>query len=712
VTPEQQSLALRDLAGAWPALIPPNRISVSAGAARSLVIKRPGGASGNWNPLETPYMVDPTNTLASRSFSAVCFVAPAQAGKTVSLGEGWMTHCVLNDPGDMLIVQMNQDKAREYSKQRLDRAIRNSPDLRAMRSASSRDDNTHDKLFRNGMWVRIAWPTASNMSSTSYRYTFGTDYDRWPDNIDGEGDGFTLMSARTRTFLSRGMTCLESSPGRDIEDPSWAPSTPHEAPPVTGILGIYNRSDRRRLYWKCPHCGDWFEAKPGLDLFRLPSEEELLESVRSLDIDTFARQHAVVACPSCGVEIVPRQRDGMNRAILEGKGGWLAEGLSADDRDRITGTPRTSSIAGYWLGGIAATYQSWEGLIRSYVQGLLEYQMTGSETSLMTTVNTGQGMPFMPAHLREAARGLAKGRTTEDVARFIVPDAARFLVSFVDVQGGANARFIAHVFAVGAHKEKWLIDRYQITESKRDAGDGLLAPIDPAAHGEDWDVITEKVVQSTYRTTVPGRELRMHLTLVDAGGEDGVSDKAYAWARRLRTAGLLQRSVRLTKGHGGKVDWHYRETYVGGKQGKGDVPLWLLSPNKLKDMVAAGRRRRVPGPGYYHLPTPKGPANPDGWLPAAVLEELDAEVRGDDGQRVQIKKRNELLDGAANVEAGLMMLGCDRKGFWDAPPLWALPLDAGNSGVITAEERRAERAAAPPVKEWGRRSARSAYLDG
>nr|WP_261912952.1 phage terminase large subunit family protein [Salmonella enterica] len=25
------------------------------------------------------------------------------------------------------------------------------------------------------------------------------------------------------------------------------------------ILSLYNRGDRRRWYWPCPHCGDWFQ---------------------------------------------------------------------------------------------------------------------------------------------------------------------------------------------------------------------------------------------------------------------------------------------------------------------------------------------------------------------------------------------------------------------------------------------------------------------
>ena len=40
----------------------------------------------------------------------------------------------------------------------------------------------HDKTFAHGMWVRIAWPTIGNLSSTEYRYVAFTDYDRMPDD--------------------------------------------------------------------------------------------------------------------------------------------------------------------------------------------------------------------------------------------------------------------------------------------------------------------------------------------------------------------------------------------------------------------------------------------------------------------------------------------------------------------------------------------------
>lgn len=707
---DEMVVALGDVCSAYPALEPPNRMSVCEGVASVLKIKRPGGGNGPWSPAETPYMVKPGNTLASRRHSAVCFVGPAQTGKTVLLIDGWMAHCVVNDPGDMMVVQMTQDKAREYSKQRIDRAIKNSPKLEAMRSSLARDDNLHDKQFRNGMWVKFAWPTATNFASTSYRYVAGTDYDRWPDDIDGEGDGFTLMGKRTTTFLSRGMVAVESSPSRPITDPTWRPATPHEAPPVGGILGIYNRSDRQRLYWPCPHCRSYFEATPGLGRFHLPSDDELIEGIREIDIDKFARQYARVICPN-GCVIRPAERETMNRLAV-----WLEEGLTIDENGRVSGNPRTSSIAGFWLGGLAATYVSWEGLIRKHAQALLDYALTGSELPLMTTANTDQGVPYMSRLLAAARDGQGVKRYDADLKRYIVPAWARFLVATVDIQGGKGARFVVQVMAIGVHQEQQLVDRYNITMSQREGFGDEKAPLDPGQYPEDWDILTDKVLPATYRIDgMEDRELRLRLLVVDTGGEGGVTDNAYAWYRRLRKAGKHQR-VRVTKGASGRPEWHIKETMVGGKQGSGDIPLQLLNPNLFKDIVDANLKRPSPGPGYYHFPEPRHPIkNPDGWLPQTFFDELAAEVRNENGVWEQIKKRNESFDLCYMTRAGCMMLGADKRNFWDNPPGWAKPLPE-NSDVVVSEIRRAEqataqqaRATAPP-STLERRVTRSSYL--
>lgn len=214
-----------------------------------------------------------------------------------------MAHAIVNDPGDMLFIQMSKDKAREFSKTDIDRAIRNSPKVQAMLTGRTVDSNTFDTMFRHGMWLRTAWPTVSNVSGSTYRYTACTDYDRIEnaDNVGGEGPLFDLMKKRTTTFQSRGMSLIESSPGYPLTDPAWRPATAHEAPPTGGILNLYNRSDRNRWYWTCPDCHDWFEAAPGLALFDLPPLNNCLRTCARQIYPRLRPNTAKWCAPNAGV---------------------------------------------------------------------------------------------------------------------------------------------------------------------------------------------------------------------------------------------------------------------------------------------------------------------------------------------------------------------------------------------------------------------------
>ena len=688
MTPKTESdfkKATGDIFSAYAAFRPPQRVTVSEGAARSLVIKQTGGTSAPWSASETPYMCEPIDTLASRRHESVCFVGPARCGKTEGLITGWMTHAVVNDPGDMAIVHMSQEKAREFSRTTIDRAIRNSPDLLALKSGNSNADNTFDKSFKHGMWLKIAWPTVSNLSGSTYRYVAFTDYDRMPDDIGGEGAPYPLGLKRTQTFLSRGMCLVESSPGRDIDDPNWQPATRHEAPPVRGILGIYNTSDRRRWYWKCLDCFDWFEAAPGVGLFNLPDELELLDIVRTDSIESLASKYAKIVCPHCG-----SVHEQARRKTFNAKGRWLADGVTINADDEISGEPRTSSVAGYWLGGVAAAFQPWKSILTRHLQGLQQYALNGSEETLKNAVNVDQGMPYLSMHLREAAKGAKSPseRASATNERFVVPDQTRFITASVDVQGGTGARFVVQVQAHGINFETWLIDRYEIRDSVREGMGSEFAPIDPASYAEDWDRLTEKVVRATYRTTTDGVEMRVKMVAVDSGGEDGVTDKAYAWYRRLRREGLHKR-VMLVKGASTKGAPIIKESWVGNRSGreKGDIPVYMLNSNLMKDAVYAGIQRTSHGSGYHHFPAPKSLANPKGWLPQSFFDELNAEVREKSGVWKQIRKRNEAFDLCCYNRAACLRLGVDKIKDWANAPKWALPIER-NSETMTREERR------------------------
>lgn len=687
----ETSRAFASLAGDLPdtlgALARPRRVSVTQGAADALVISDGGGYTGAWTPEQVPYLAEPMDLLGGRRYEAVCFVGPARTGKTAGLILGWMAHALTNDIGRMMVMHMTEKKAAMLSKLDVDTAIAASDKLRALRSPRAHDDTVGLKIFRHGMAIRFAWPSPSELAATTYRYVALTDYDRYPRTGLG-GEVFDTAHKRTETLMSRRKTLVESSPEREMEDPHWSPATPHEAPPCGGILGIYNRGDRRRWYWPCPHCREYFEAAPGLSLFsRLPPEAELLEDVRSMDIGRRAREWSQIYCPRCAGEITQADKHRLNRA-----GVWLQDGQHIDPDGTVHGDERHTTIASFWLGGVAAAYQTWLSIVTRYLQGLQQFALTGSEQALQATTYTDQAMPYTTRALLDEADREAGMHIDDSLERFHVPPWARFLVAFVDVQAGRRAGFVVQVHAVGVDMEQAIVDRYHMT----DAADPRRV-IDPAAYAEDWDVLTARVVNATYRLG-DGRELRVLATGVDTGGEKGVTPQAYAWYGRLRTAGLSGR-VYLTKGASAKQ----RHTVLSakGRDERGRplpwLRLYLTQTDELKNQIDAALRRKTPGPTYMHFPA---------WLPPSFFDELRAEVRSKDGKwrKLRDNAANEALDCWAGVLAVCYILGPanPQKRFpWDAPPAWALPLDAGNSEIVTRDERRELQAPAPTPRKRG-----------
>jgi len=679
---------ISDLKGCLGALQRPRRVPVSQGASEILVLSDPGGYSGPWQLSMVPYLKKPMDELASRYYESVCFVGPARTGKTAGLILGWMAHVVVHDIGRMMIVHMTADKASQLSKLEVEPAIEASPKWRAVKSPSAHDNNINLKVFKHGMAVKFAYPTPAHLAGFTYRYVALTDYDRFP-SFRGGGEIYDTAHKRTETSMSRRMTLVESSPERDIEDPLWRPATSHEAPPCGGILGIYNRGDRQRWHWPCPHCGEYFEAKPGLELFAtLPDAEELIATIRDIDINRFAGQHSQIWCPHCAAQITAEHKFAMNT-----RGVWVAEGQRVLPNGTLEGEALTSRIASFWLGGVAAAYQSWEGIVRQYLYGLQQYALSGSEETLRKSVFTDQAMPYLPRSLIENTE-LAPEERAEDHRQYYVPDWTRFLVATVDVQGGVRASFVVQVHAIGENLEQAIVDRYSITDSPR----GKERQIDPSVYIEDWEAVTQKVVENVTYKIADGRELLIHAVGVDTGGEAGVTTLAYSWYQSLRARRLNQR-VFLLKGEGRKLGFLTKQSWGRDTHGRKmrDVPLYLVDTNATKNVVAAQMRRVTPGPGYMHFPK---------WLKRSFYEELKSERVDKNGKWFKIRERNEAFDLWVYVIAVCHILGPanDLKVFdWSNPPPWARPLDGGNSNVITRDERRELKAAV--TKQPRRRSA-------
>ncbi|HDD9597336.1 TPA: phage terminase large subunit family protein [Escherichia coli] len=631
----------------------PRRMRVADAVAQYMRVPMGAGNSVPWDPLVAPYVIEPMNCLASREYDAVIFVGPARTGKTIGLIDGWVIYNVICDPADMLIIQMTEEKAREHSKKRLARTFRVSPEVVSRLSPNKNDNNVYDRTFLAGNYLKIGWPSVNIMSSSDYKCVALTDYDRFPEDIDGEGDAFSLASKRTTTFMSSGMTLVESSPGRDVKDVKWRRTSPHEAPPTTGILSLYNRGDRRRWYWPCPHCGEYFQPCG-----------DVVAGFRDIADPVLASEAAYIQCPSCSGRIMPEQKRELN-----GRGVWLRDGESINADGSRYGDPRRSRIASFWMEGPAAAYQTLSQLVYKLLTAEQEYETTGSEETLKTVINTDWGLPYLPRASMEQRKSELLELRAEPVPSRSVPDGVNFLVVTVDVQAGRHRRFVVQVTGYGSRGERWIIDRYNITQSLRGDSDGESQRIDPASYPEDWDVLLTDVFHKSWPlASDPSQQMRLMAMAVDSGGEDGVTDNAYKFWRRCRRDGLGKR-IYLFKGDSIRRAKLITRTFPDntGRTGRraqaaGDVPLWLLQTDALKDRVNNALWRDSPGPGYVHFPD---------WLGSWFYDELTYEERSSDGKWSKPGRgANEAFDLMVYAEALVILHGYEKIRWPDAPE-WA-----------------------------------------
>lgn len=694
---------------------PPIRRSVSETARAVVKVKSAGGSIDSWDHETTPYMLEPMNMLESRARRAVVFIGPAQSGKTQALIDCWLAHVATASASDMMILQATQGVARDFESMRIRPLLRNSEAIRARFGKSGHDNNTYDKRFVTGDTLLLGWPSENVLQGKPLRRVALTDYDRMPDNIGGQGSPYDLAYVRGRRFRSLAMTLVESSPGREQTDPQWQPANPHQAPPATGIFSLYNLGDMRRYYWPCPECGEHYMQPPGPDGFHYHVDRDLLG-----DIIPESLRDVAVICSACGALITEDRKPQMLQEAL-----WVPAGCRIE-AGRVVGTPRASEIASYWLHGAHAAFQPWYGLLLAYLQAQHIYDTTGSEESLRTRVMQDWAAPYISQSRKNARTSADIEARAEVLAPRTVPAGVRFLQAAVDIQ---KNRFVVQVIGHGRDRERWLIDRYDIHASARTDHTGQQRPVDPSVYPEDWDLITERVICSSYPLVdAPHKRLNIRVTVCDSGGRGGVTRRAYDYYRLLRRQRLAHRFALVkgvasdpTKSRQPTVAETYPDNTARADRhsgARGDVPVYLLHVNELKDTLDADLQRETPGQGYLHIPR---------WITAEQpnwYRELTAEIRTEKGWEPadRSQARNEswdllVYDAAATLipqdQAGIVQTKQRRAHHatpaaridWDRPPVWAGPLEHNSEvdAVISPTEivPTSARAKMPPRRPRG-----------
>lgn len=668
---------------------PPLRMTVTESAEEFREIVNPGVYVGKWRVAVTPYLREPNDVLTSRLHTGMIFVGPAQSGKTDILFN-WLTYTATCDPADMLIYHMTRASARDFFIRRVDRYYRDSPKVAKHILPGKQNRSMQTTRFSSGALLSMSWPSITEMSGKPVPRLWLTDFDRFPMDVDGEGNPYSLAKKRATTFKNRGMCVAESSPGFEVDDPRWIRTTAHEAPPTKGILSLYNNGDRRKWYWPCPVCNLSFE----------PTFEHLRYRTDSEDFLACAEE-AHMVCPHCGGVLHHHATDnGPGKDALNAKGVWVKDGQlwmpGADGLDgEITGKPRRSDIASFWLNGAAATFTTWTTLVYNYLKAVDDFVKTGSQEALKVTVNTDQGLPYLP-------RGSEINRLPEELKNRagqsplgIVPKGVLFLIATIDIQ---KNRFVVQVHGFGKGSDIWIVDRFDVKLSKRiDESTKQNFWISPASYLEDWNELIPTILTKDYPLAGPNEKRRMTIKMVgcDSGGREGVTTNAYNFWRFLVSGpdqgapipvgwreGLWRR-FQLVKGTPNPAaprvqiifpDSDRKDRKAGAR---GEVPILSMNSNLLKDQVDAMLNRTVENGGKVTFADD---------LPDSFYSELVAEKRTPKGWENPKNLRNEAWDLLyyALALAISRHVGIERID-WEKPPGWASPWESNDLVYLPAE---------------------------
>ena len=381
-------------------------LTVSEWADRHRILSgRAAAEPGHWRTRRAPYLREPMDCLSARSpIKRVVVQKAAQLGFTEALGVNWLGYVIQHAPAPFLFVQPTVELAKRLSRQRVETMIAESAALRSRVSSPRSRDAANTVLlkeFPSGVVALTGANSAAGLCAFSCRYLAFDEVDRYPPDVEGEGDPISLAEARGRTYGSRRKALVMSTPT------------------LAGLSRIekeYLATDQRRYFVPCPAC----------ELF------QVLEFGR-LEWPPGRPRAARYRCAGCG-ELI---REGAKAKMLA-RGEW-----------RPTAPSSEPDVAGF---AINALYSPVGWLSWAEIAATAE-RAAGDPRRLQTFTNTVLGETYAAPSEAPDWRRLRDRQS--DALLGMVPRGVLFLTAGVDVQ---RDRLEVSVWGWGRGLRSWLVD--------------------------------------------------------------------------------------------------------------------------------------------------------------------------------------------------------------------------------------------------------------
>lgn len=475
------------------ALAPRKPLTVSQWADLERRLSSKGSAEpGRWRTDRNPPLREPMDCMSARSpVKEVVLMFPIQFGKT-EVAVNALGYTMDHNPGPIMVCLPGEVSMHKWTAQKLNPMIEETPAVRnTLASTNSRDgaNRREFKDFAGGQLYIEHAGSPSRLKSTTVRTLIVDELDEFAANLQGGDDPVAMLDGRTSAFPATYKRLYISTP---------------QIQGLSRIEQLWNKSDQRRYYVPCPHCGEtqpleWSGLRWGAH-----------------------GAGAVYVCRECGSLIEEHHKTEMIR-----RGDWVPENPGA----RIRGYHANCLYYQIGLG------PRWQTLVEEWLDA------QNDPAKLKTFVNDRLAEPWEDPAMRAVKHNVIADRA-EPYALCSAPQGVLIVTAGVDTQ---DNRLAVQIVGWGRSLAFWVLDYVEL-------------PGDPA-EDDVWKALTEFLARPI--ETASGAMLKVEAVAIDAGGHRTEAVKAFVRDRRVRRPLCIFGAVPnnapvLSKGKMHDVDWRGR----------------------------------------------------------------------------------------------------------------------------------------------------------
>lgn len=243
IDPESKPARYISISAFLRGLKPDPLLSVSEWANKCRILPPESAEPGPFRMERTPFNKEISDRLSVHDpAQLIIYKKSSQVGATET-GNNWLGYIIDVAPGTMLYVMPTDTMLKWTSKNRIQKMIDATPNLKAKIKANKAKDSGNTmqvKNFEGGFWMGVGANSPVGLASTPVRFVYLDEVDRYPMDVSGEGSAIELARTRTLTFGQRKKIFITSTP--TVKNQS-------------AIDNEFQKTGQRYYHVPCPSCG-------------------------------------------------------------------------------------------------------------------------------------------------------------------------------------------------------------------------------------------------------------------------------------------------------------------------------------------------------------------------------------------------------------------------------------------------------------------------